>query len=378
MPKTATKSGTSRTHESSRKKRSSTNAQTQIAESSTAPSDPSRWRASKLRDSDTITKGNAVKQYHLKQSDFEGIPFRTEQTVAKGRFITSMYIYKERDIERRAWEKHGGPEGYNKYLTKLRAMRIKKHGPHSYFPQPSTYDDPRGGVYGASIQPGIPSGSNVGDPYVGRSPTLLKIKNQMAPWLWTAYNKALSDLDEPNWMSIGLSGRGLFTEDRDREWPMKRALVPASTYPPRPAHPLASSGSVDRVRAVLEEATSLPEGTQEEDVEDYEWSEDYLERLFSALIEVVNQHGLGAEGLEGIRWEVYDKRVACMHDGIYYDRGDDVWSDGAAEWLDGQFTDVGILLEMRCRGKCPAGRRFNHMLPQRHPRGYASVGVCPG
>ncbi|KAM5535805.1 hypothetical protein V8D89_010528 [Ganoderma adspersum] len=254
-------------------------------------------------------------------------------------------------------------------LSAHRRLAVKRSSP------PNTYDDPRGGVYVVSIKPGggIPRDSDSEDPYdVGRSPTLLKIKKQMAPWLWTAYNKALSEADELNWESVGMSGRGLFTRDRDREGPMKCALELAPMYPSQPAEPLPSSTSVDKVREVLRETASPLGGrgwrrddipgltfimNQSGGVEEYEWSEDCLERLFSALIEVINEHGLGAEGLEGIRWEVYDKHIACMHVGPHYDRKDEFWRDEAAQWLDGRLADIGIQVggelswKMSCRAQ---------------------------
>ncbi|KAI1783574.1 hypothetical protein LXA43DRAFT_321537 [Ganoderma leucocontextum] len=317
--------------------------------------------------------------------------YDTPRTVVRGRLVRPMYIYKERDIERRAWERHGGPEAFDKYLAKWRESYLKKNGPRAHFTQPRTYEDPHGEVSIVSIKPGI---SRLGpvDPYVGRSPTLLNIKNQMAPWLWTAYNKALSAIDDLNWEASAFGGPGFFMRDKDREGPMKDALVLAPTYPPRPTEPLPSSASMDKVRAVLAEAANLPEGGPgwgRDDVpgltfvsgyggagepfDYYEWSGDYFESLFAALIEVIDAHGLGPEGLEGIRWEVYDKYVKCMHAGPHYDRGEEVWTDKAAEWLDGQFASVGNT----CRKKCAAGRRYNDILPRRHRRGHPSVGVHP-
>ena len=88
---------------------------------------------------------------------------------------------------------------------------------------------------------------------------------------------------------------------------------------------------MDKVRAVLREAVSPPRGrdwgcedipgvtffsSQPEDVEEYHWSEDYLEWLFSALIGVIEEHGMGPEGLEGIRWEVYNM-VHVLHPSIF-------------------------------------------------------------
>ena len=112
-----------------------------------------------------------------------------------------------------------------------------------------------------------------------------------------------------------------FAHDKNREGTMKDALVMMSTYPPRPAELLAPSPSVEKVRAVLADApqkgSRRNEGititaSQYDEYGDpvsfkYRWSEEYLERLFTALIEVIEEHGTGPEGFEGIRWEVYEK-----------------------------------------------------------------------
>lgn len=194
--------------------------------------------------------------------------------------------------------------------------------------------------------------------------------------------------------SMGRIGsHGSFTRTKDREGPMKDALVMMPTYPPRPAESLASSASVDKVRAVLPEAASLPrkkdwgrndlpgltiltdEDEEGEPIFKYGWSDDYLERLFNALIEVITEHGMGPEGLEGIRWEVYDKCVKFLMAGPRYDPGKEMWTDDpAAEWLDGHFAS----LRTTCRAKCSSGKRFNEMLPRRNSQGDRSVGVRPG
>ena len=62
-------------------------------------------------------------------------------------------------------------------------------------------------------------------------------------------------------------------------------------------------------------------------------------------------------------------------DGPRYDRSEKVWTDDpAAEWLDGQFTSLGDTY----RAKCPAGKRFNQMLPLLNRQRDQSVGICPG
>ena len=220
-------------------------------------------------------------------------------------------------------------------LAKLRARYLKKRGAHAYFPQPRTYHNPRGEVYIVSMNPG--SSCRSADPYVGKSPTLLNIKNRMPSWLWIAFNKSLSAVDEQDEMAMALGG-GFFMKDKDREPPMKDALAVAKTYPPRPLEKLPSSVSVDRVRALLAEAASAPSETDSdwgrddtpsltfrsshcgpELIEEYEWSADYLELLFAALIQLINELGLGSEGWEGIRWEVYDKvRMASLSAGMTF------------------------------------------------------------
>ncbi|PIL34949.1 hypothetical protein GSI_02736 [Ganoderma sinense ZZ0214-1] len=76
----------------------------------------------------------------------------------------------------------------------------------------------------------------------------------------------------------------------------------AKTYPQRPSEPLPSSPVVDRLRAVLAQAAPLPAYGLEEygqeieglsrtchrpDVWTYDWSNDYLQKLFSALNDVI-------------------------------------------------------------------------------------------
>jgi hypothetical protein len=39
----------------------------------------------------------------------------------------------------------------------------------------------------------------------------------------------------------------------------------------------------------------------------HDWDRTYFEEVFQALIEVIKQHGVGGEGWESARWEVYDK-----------------------------------------------------------------------
>lgn len=54
-----------------------------------------------------ISTGNAVSQYRVKSpQDFQGLTYR--EHIGQDGFTS--HLYKERDIERKAWGKHGGPE----------------------------------------------------------------------------------------------------------------------------------------------------------------------------------------------------------------------------------------------------------------------------
>ncbi|PIL35043.1 hypothetical protein GSI_02830 [Ganoderma sinense ZZ0214-1] len=202
---------------------------------------------------------------------------------------------------------------------------LKENGPRPHVTQPRTSGDRR--LPQLTIDRLSPPPPGPRDPYIlSGSQTLWRIKEQMPPWFWTAYNKALWLIDFHGAWGTGDSAP-LFICDKEREGPMKDALkMMMPTYPPRPPEPLAPSPSVDKVRAVLADAAKLPPDEQwgRDDIPgmkvtteydmygapeswEYEWSDKYLERLFLALIEVIDEHGTGPAGFEGIRWEVYEK-----------------------------------------------------------------------
>ncbi|KAH9891867.1 hypothetical protein C8Q73DRAFT_650476 [Cubamyces lactineus] len=348
-----------------------------------------------------------MKRYRLKASELEGLTFQqteyvvisrshlttsvhevyVSRTVVAGR-IVPMYLYNERDVERKAWEHHGSPEAFDAYLDTLRNRYIAKHGNALLFPQPRSYEPAEGAVYVVRFAPG-PSSATDYDPHVGRSPKLLRIKQQMPSWLWEACNRVL-DRDDDFSIGDGI-GPGLYTRDRDREGPMATALRLAKTYPPRPAGRLPSSPAIDSLRAILDEAPRMPKDHGwGEDVEGmemthhawpdedytYEWNSSYLDRLFTALIEVIRMHGVGDDGWRSARWEVYDKYSECVN-GLSYERREDRWFDSAGHWLDGQYSVGGrdISFSISSRSKSSVGKQYNEMLPFRTPRDVPSVGL---
>jgi hypothetical protein len=135
-------------------------------------------------------------------------------------------------------------------------------------------------------------------------------------WLWKRCNEVLDPCD-PYSIDMELRERarvlGLVLDN-----PRQGTLIP---YPLRPPGSLVSSESVDKLRAILAQALRVPRGGEGEDeivglVRHetwhpewdvwYEWTGDYCDELFQALIEVVKQHGAGDEGWSLARWEVYD------------------------------------------------------------------------
>ena len=104
---------------------------------------------------------------------------------------------------------------------------------------------------------------------------------------------------------------------------MKAALAVATMYPARPSKPLPSSPSIDTLRTVLATTAWVLDyaaeyGKRVEGLVDhhpllvrpvncYDWSGDYLKLLFTAILDHVEEQGLGVNDWKSMRWEVYDK-----------------------------------------------------------------------
>ncbi|RDX48796.1 hypothetical protein OH76DRAFT_1418794 [Lentinus brumalis] len=58
-----------------------------------------------------ISMTRALALYRLKKEDLDGLPSTMSNHEVNG-FFVPMRLYKERDVERRAWDKYGGPEGF--------------------------------------------------------------------------------------------------------------------------------------------------------------------------------------------------------------------------------------------------------------------------
>ncbi|KAI0642895.1 hypothetical protein C8Q79DRAFT_194345 [Trametes meyenii] len=298
-----------------------------------------------------------------------------------------MILYKERDVERKAWERHGGPEGFDAYLAKLRGQHTRTRT--TAFTQPSTYSS--NGVYLSQARTRL----STFDMRTGTPQVLHRTQMEMPNWLWNVCNKILDWYDaiyaDPY---EGLAS--LYATTRSREAPMEAAARVARSYPPRPVATLPPSPTVDAVRAILAEAPRLPHGEPHEawseealfargitathhswpeDEYTYEWSSEYLDRLFSALCEVIIALGTGDAGWRAIRWEVHDKYLDCFK-GMSYDRKERRWTDEAAQWLDGSYPTTGrdISFAVSSRSKSSEGERYNAALPYRTPQDVRRVG----
>ncbi|EIW52475.1 uncharacterized protein TRAVEDRAFT_53896 [Trametes versicolor FP-101664 SS1] len=280
-------------------------------------------------------------------------------------------LYKKREVEQKAWEKHGGPDGFDAYVRRLQHNRFKR-ALAKPIPQPST-SNAATSTHVAQPLP-VPSRD-------GRS------------WVLEACNRAL-DWDDRTYSNPYEGSFPLYDSPRARAKPMQEALRFQATYPlSRPTVPLPASPTIDALRAILAEAPRLPKeqahsfepilvlgidathhSWPEEDYS-YEWATWYLNNLFTALCNVIIVHGTGEAGWLSIRWEVYDKYTECIG-GISYDRKDG-WADGAAHWLDGAYSlddPRNIAFSFSSRSKSVVGSRYNQMLPYRTPADHPHVG----
>ncbi|KAI0712305.1 hypothetical protein C8Q76DRAFT_483160 [Earliella scabrosa] len=284
-----------------------------------------------------LAKTLAKQRYRLSDWDLEGLPVTHDSTVVNG-FVRPMFLYSEQDLERKAWELHGGPAGLVAYFDKLLQRHQNRDTANKKpFVCPKAYDSRfswRAGMSETEILERL----LIGDSYI-----LLDIRDTMVPWLWKACNDCFHPLSE-----------GALKE-KDREHIMLEARKFAASYPARPAAPLPSSLAVDNLRDLLAKAPSLKgiqrgnpapglyyfDGGFNGDPDWYEWEDAYLAQVYSALNAVLKAHGMGVDGWESVRWEVYDQYKDCTRRGICY-YGSQGWQDDAKHWLKQEDLSKGI------------------------------------
>ncbi|EIM81002.1 uncharacterized protein STEHIDRAFT_125305 [Stereum hirsutum FP-91666 SS1] len=318
------------------------------------------WRESVVPEDAKITKTDALDLYRLKAEDLRGLHYVPDVNLMGLKY----YLYKERDVERKAWAKHGGPKCFEAYLSKLqKTFEANARHRGMLFKRPSFY---------ASNFTAGPSQSNAPpalDP-------LLSLSAKFPPWLWTACTNALDSLEDDPENDIRFT-------TTSRQACLNCALKQLPTYPSRPSATLGLSPTLERLRSVLAEAPSrdspkgkdgYPEGLRlnETDYIDgetfWEWTESYRDRVFGALIALIEERGVGENGWESVRWEVYDKHSECLEPISYqppsegYKSG--LWKDYAYTWLLGKTpADHSTTFGVWPGRASEVGRRYDELLP---------------
>ncbi|KAI0655391.1 hypothetical protein C8Q70DRAFT_428055 [Cubamyces menziesii] len=345
------------------------------------PIDPSQWRKSTIPANQTISKALAMKAYHLRASDMAELPYAPAETVLNGEYLKPMYLYKERDVERKAWERRGGPEAFDAYHEKLCSRRDAKAAKKAQStPSTSRNAERPPTITIGRLSPVAGSSTNFDDLiHVGKSAKLFRIREQMPRWLWDVCNALI---DRVNYSDPGIGP--LLIRGTAREDMMREALEFSKTYPDRPRLRSPPTPEIDRLRAILDEAPHLPEDTQwrqfngleriyrswpDEDYT-YEWDSAYLGRVMTALVDILRVHG--ERCWRSVRWEVYDKYRECFEFHCFSYTNQTKWSDKGAYWLDGRYSEG--VFNTSPRSKHPIGQQYNAMLPHRTPEDVRFVG----
>ncbi|KAF9482626.1 hypothetical protein BDN70DRAFT_918979 [Pholiota conissans] len=303
--------------------------------------DKSLWRPSWIPETATITKTDAMKRYHLNKKDMDGLNYTTTTANSFVKITERFYkaveshVYKERDVEMRAWEKHGGPEGFQRMLNK-RAKGGKKSNN-----KPKSYEvgvDPAPVPLPAALVPDI----DIETPNIILGDIKANMQDRNELWLWDAVNKVLHEMRIPDTSPDG----------RDRTTLMMCAdNTLQGHYPQRPASAYSlppNSASVEALNKLLSRAPSTQDGpaidSQYDDAAKnmvVEWKKAYKDKVFAKLSGVLQEHG--SYGLETARWIVYDKYVKCGMSSLDYQPNPKwpaespsqwIWNDSAKFWLE--------------------------------------------
>ncbi|KLO10345.1 hypothetical protein SCHPADRAFT_942940 [Schizopora paradoxa] len=297
------------------------------------PTDPSTWRASRQPFNASITKGDAVQQYRLdRNKDFSKLKPREYITRAG---YTAL-LFWVRDIERIAWAKHGSPEGFDYYISKLRETYNKKN---AKTPQKKPFCEPA--------------------QYIDRFTAIMRrydqematLKEYFPTWLWRLIQSHLEDT-RIRWVVPVYDeyydieeAESMVAKVRVFRQQLKQGKI---KYPLRPFDPVPESASFTALKGLLDNAPGRhgfnwddpPEGI--ETYEDHElngwhdWTKKLQREVDVALEAVIAEHG-GRYNLQA-RWMVYDTYVQCVKGPVYLAenswRWKSFWIDDAKRVLD--------------------------------------------
>ncbi|KAF9482625.1 hypothetical protein BDN70DRAFT_929872 [Pholiota conissans] len=210
-----------------------------------------------------------------------------------------MYLYNEREVEMKAWERYGGPEGFQRMLNEKAATGKKLYKPESYsIPRPGP------SILLPCIRRLPPSDSQDIDIQTS-TPVLREIKSKMKRrnemWLWDALNEFLLDHDIPDTSRDG----------KDRTTLMQCACETLrGCYPKRPTSPLPLNSI-----SIIHLLSEVPAGYDASGIDVHcdmftqstsiDWNKDYKARVYASLDKVFTEHG--KDKLIAARWLVYDK-----------------------------------------------------------------------
>lgn len=289
--------------------------------------DESKWRESKIKPQKELKKTDALDKYHLQPKDLEGLQWVPERYDVPGSYAQgTRKLYRERDVERRAWRRYGGPDGFAAYLVEGR----EHHQGVKPFKIPTAYvvrKRPERKVSDKVPQSLFPS------------KLALERKAHGNAWLWEACNEAIRDwgLGVENWKLPPAAKRAKYFQAAIRDLP---------NYPPRTPEPPQLSPALQALKGVLadapvKDANGVPVEHVENSTKDevspaevyYYWSAGYFTRVYMELYNVILKDGVGPAGWEVARWIIYDEYSKWS--GIIIDEKDcKVW-DNAYGWLQG-------------------------------------------
>ncbi|KAJ7036739.1 hypothetical protein C8F04DRAFT_1336168 [Mycena alexandri] len=327
------------------------------ARKSVEPVDESQWRASR------IGQNRKARILHTRllvtAALLESLPFTTSSVSGKNKIVSIMF-YCEREVELLAWRKHGGPEGFEDYIDKLRKKHMKKQ-PEKEFKVPEVYKQ-------AEADTGL---IQLAPPRFGAASGSLRPLRQLFVesgrlWLWEAANDVLA------------ASGGEFGDERLSSRQKEAALsdpflTDPHAYPLRPAFVAPASPSYIEFRQVLARAPSKHnrETRGQLQLNDdifqgetiYHWKQDYMVELFDSLIAIIIEHGIEGIGWKSARWEVYYTYARCIRS-LYFSYADNSWHDDAKDWLHGRM-ELGSsgTLTPRQDNKSELGKIYNKMLP---------------
>ncbi|KLO10347.1 hypothetical protein SCHPADRAFT_524922 [Schizopora paradoxa] len=299
------------TSASSKKRKANTNGRatkkpkttTEVTDTKPLPTDSSTWRKSKVAKGETITKGNAVKQYRLDpKNDFKELQY-VRRATKEGYF---MMLYSTREVERVAWSKHGSPEGFDFYLSKLKTRHNRSN---SNSPQKNAFIEP------------VNEFVSISRSYDRQ---MASLKEDFPPLLWKNILSYLKSERESEFHFFN----ELSDDIRDKKkWIQQIRVAKAqglqSSYPPRPSVGIPDSDSFDTLKEILEGAPvhdnvkwyDPPKGIwvyEDPATGDisHGWTNAFEDEVNEAVEAVIDEHG--TKYRLPAQWMVYNAHVRCI------------------------------------------------------------------